>query len=26
MTQMTPVLSGDVSAGYNGSILVGVPV
>jgi len=26
MTQMTPVLSGDVSAGYNGTILVGVPV
>jgi protocatechuate 3,4-dioxygenase beta subunit len=26
MTQMTPVLSGDISAGYNGTILVGVPV
>ena len=26
MTQMTPSLSGDVSAGYNGTLLVGVPV
>ena len=26
MTQMTPVLTGSVSAGYNGTILVGVPV
>src|SRR5689334_3345849 len=26
MTQMTPLLSGDVSAGYNGTILIGVPV
>jgi protocatechuate 3,4-dioxygenase beta subunit len=26
MTQMTPALSGDVSAGYDGTILVGVPV
>jgi len=26
MTQMTPVLTGSVAAGYNGTILVGVPV
>jgi hypothetical protein len=26
ITQMTPTLSGSVSAGYTGSILIGVPV
>ncbi len=26
ITQQTPVLSGSVSAGYSGSILIGVPV